>query len=203
MNYLAHAYLSFGQPDILVGNMISDFVKGKKKFEYSPGIQRGIALHRAIDEFTDAHAATREARKYFQPSYGLYSAVFMDVVYDHFLAIDSNEFSDASLLAFSLKSYELLDLYESVVPAKFRLMYPFMKQYNWLYNYKSMVGIQRSFDGISRRALYMHESDTAFRLFTRYYHELQTCYADFFPALKVFALDTMRSLEPEPGTNPQ
>ncbi len=36
MNYLAHAYLSFGDPDILAGNMISDFVKGKKKFDY-PG----------------------------------------------------------------------------------------------------------------------------------------------------------------------
>ena len=30
MNYLAHAYLSFGDPDVLTGNMISDFVKGKK-----------------------------------------------------------------------------------------------------------------------------------------------------------------------------
>lgn len=203
MNYLAHAYLSFGHPDILVGNMISDFVKGKKKFVYSPGIQRGIALHRAIDEFTDAHAATKEARRFFQPSYGLYSSVFMDVVYDHFLATDSDEFRDISLLDFSLKSYELLDPYEPVFPDKFRLMYPFMKQHNWLYNYKSMVGIQRSFDGISRRALYMHESATAFRLFSRYYNELQNCYTVFFPALKVFVFDTMRSLEIEPGTNLQ
>jgi acyl carrier protein phosphodiesterase len=29
MNYLAHAVLSFQQPDILTGNMISDFVKGR------------------------------------------------------------------------------------------------------------------------------------------------------------------------------
>ncbi len=36
MNYLAHAYLSFNDPDVLAGNMISDFVKGKKKFDY-PG----------------------------------------------------------------------------------------------------------------------------------------------------------------------
>jgi acyl carrier protein phosphodiesterase len=35
MNYLAHAYLSFNEPEILTGNMISDFVKGKKKFEFS------------------------------------------------------------------------------------------------------------------------------------------------------------------------
>ena len=39
MNYLAHAYLSFGNEDILVGNMISDFVKGKKKYDYSITIQ--------------------------------------------------------------------------------------------------------------------------------------------------------------------
>jgi hypothetical protein len=29
MNYLGHAYLSFNHQDILVGNMISDFIKGK------------------------------------------------------------------------------------------------------------------------------------------------------------------------------
>ena len=41
MNYLAHAFLSFNQPDILAGNILSDFIKGKKKFDYSPGVQRG------------------------------------------------------------------------------------------------------------------------------------------------------------------
>ena len=30
MNYLAHAYLSFGNEPVLIGNMISDFVKGNK-----------------------------------------------------------------------------------------------------------------------------------------------------------------------------
>jgi acyl carrier protein phosphodiesterase len=53
MNYLAHAYLSFGIPEITLGNLISDFVKGKKKNDYPAAIQRGIMLHRAIDTFTD------------------------------------------------------------------------------------------------------------------------------------------------------
>ena len=71
MNYLAHAYLSFNQQEILVGNMISDFVKGKTKFNYPEGIQKGIALHRAIDEFTDTHPATKEAAAFFRPAYRL------------------------------------------------------------------------------------------------------------------------------------
>jgi acyl carrier protein phosphodiesterase len=194
MNYLAHAFLSFNEPDILAGNMISDFIKGRKKYDYSPGIQRGIALHRAIDEFTDSHPATKAARQFFQPSYGLYSAVFMDVVYDHFLAIDPEEFSDASLIKFSSQTYELVDRYEKVFPDKFRLIYPYMKEYNWLYNYKTMLGIQRSFEGIFHRARYMSESNTAFMLFNQNYIELQKYYAVFFPDLKTFAYDTMQSL---------
>ncbi|HVZ26147.1 MAG TPA: hypothetical protein VG842_08840, partial [Sediminibacterium sp.] len=88
MNYLAHAYLSFRQPEILVGNMISDFVKGKKQFMYPANIQKGIRLHRAIDAFTDTHPATREAKKILEPAAGRYAAAFMDIVYDHFLAND-------------------------------------------------------------------------------------------------------------------
>ena len=62
MNYLAHAYLSFNEPEILVGNMISDFVKGKKRFDFSENIQKGIMLHRNIDTFTDEHEVTKKAK---------------------------------------------------------------------------------------------------------------------------------------------
>src|SRR6185503_13562950 len=94
MNYLAHAWLSFNQPGILTGNMISDFVKGKKKFDFPPVIQKGIALHRAIDEFTDFHPVIQKAKSYFRKEYRLYSGAFIDIVFDHFLANDKKEFAD-------------------------------------------------------------------------------------------------------------
>jgi len=64
MNYLAHAYLSFNVPSILVGNMISDFVKGSSKLGYPVSIQKGIMLHRDIDAFTDTHPATAKAKDF-------------------------------------------------------------------------------------------------------------------------------------------
>jgi acyl carrier protein phosphodiesterase len=111
LNYLAHAYLSFNHPEILVGNMISDYVKGKKKFDYPAAIQKGITLHRAIDTFTDDHPATKKAKEVFRPHYRLYSGAFVDVVYDHFLATDDREFPGSSLLDFSEQVYKMLGEY--------------------------------------------------------------------------------------------
>jgi acyl carrier protein phosphodiesterase len=94
MNYLAHAYLSFEITDITVGNMISDFVKGKQKLDYPIAIQQGIMLHRFIDSFTDSHAVTRQAKSFFKEAYGLYAGPLVDVVYDHFLANDPLRFPE-------------------------------------------------------------------------------------------------------------
>ena len=194
MNYLAHAYLSFRDPGILAGNMISDFVKGRKKFDYTPGIQKGIALHRGIDHFTDTHEVTREAKEIFRPHYRLYAGAFTDVVYDHFLATDKNEFSAESLLQFSLTVYETVTPFVPLLPEKFRQMFPYMQQQNWLNNYQYNQAIGRSLAGVVRRSAYLTESATAFQLFEMHYGHLQDCYRRFFPELKKFAAEELSIL---------
>ena len=125
MNYLAHAYLSFNYPHIVVGNMISDFIKGKKQFDYTPAIQNGIRLHRAIDEFTDTHEATLELKAYFKPQYRLYAGAFADVVYDHFLANDESSFAtDQELQEFAAGIYAILQNHVAELPEKFPLHMP-------------------------------------------------------------------------------
>jgi len=187
VNYLAHAYLSFDHAEILVGNLISDFVKGNKKFDYSEGIQKGIVLHRAIDTFTDDHEATKLAKEVFRPAYRLYSGAFMDVVYDHFLANDDNEFNTESLRNFSEKVYHILDGHFQYLPERFARMFPYMKQQNWLFNYCSIGGTELSFGGLVRRAHYLTESETAEQLFEEHYETLHGYYKAFFPDLKSFA----------------
>lgn len=194
MNYLAHAYLSFNQPDVLVGNLISDFVKGKKKFDYTPGIQKGIALHREIDNFTDTHPATRDAKEVFRPQYRLYAGAFTDVVFDHFLAIDPKEFTKESLLQFSRDTYEMAAPYLPGLPEKFQQLFPYMQQQNWLNNYQHNWAIERSLAGVARRAVYLSESAIAFGLFETHYQHLQDCYYRFFPALKKFVIEQMTVL---------
>lgn len=192
MNYLAHAYLSFNKPGILVGNMISDFVKGRKKYDYPDMIQQGISLHREIDSFTDSHWTTKEAKDIFRPAYRLYSGAIVDVVYDHFLALDKNEFTDESLMSFTINTYNLLDQHTYHLPEKFAAMYPYMKAHNWLYHYKYRDGIQKSLGGVVRRAKYLTESDSAYQLFNDHYEKLKRLYQQFFPGLRSMAINFLK-----------
>lgn len=189
MNYLAHAYLSFNHEPTLVGNMISDFVKGKQKFNYSTAIQQGITLHRAIDTFTDYHAATYEAKQFFKPVVGLYSGAFVDIVYDHFLALDVTQFPNPDALnTFAQNTYIQLQHNIDVMPEKFSNMVPYMQQQNWLCNYQFVWGIGKSFEGLVRRAKYIQSSATAFEAFQQHYQQLQQCYNHFFVDVKKMAL---------------
>lgn len=175
--------------------MISDFVKGKKKFDYPVAIQKGIALHRAIDEFTDFHTITAKAKELFRNDYRLYSGPLVDVVFDHFLALDTNQFSETNeLKMFSEHTYKQLLENTEHFPEAFQKIFPFMQSQDWLHGYRFKEGIRRSLAGLVRRANYMYESETAFQIFIENYQELQEFYAAFFPGLKDFALTKMHEL---------
>jgi len=210
VNYLAHAYLSFGIPDIVVGNLISDFVKGKKQLEYPDSIRKGITLHRAIDTFTDTHPVTRRAKSYFRAVYGLYAGPITDVAYDYFLANDPVAFpaetnkaaagADAlptgadeplRLTAFAQQTYRQLETRESLFPERFARMFPYMRDQDWLSHYRYKEGIFNSFAGLARRAAYMPPPRQACELFEAHFADLEACYREFFPSLRDFAVRTM------------
>lgn len=167
--------------------MIADFVKGKQILTFPAEIQRGIRLHRALDEYTDGHPATRRARGFFQPSCGLYGGVFMDLVYDHYLANDPAHFNQRSLSTFAEDTYHILDLHYELLPTVFRQVFSFMRTQNWLYYYHQKDGIYKSFSGVVRRAKYFpHTVEVPYNVFETYYAELEACYLAFFPDALAF-----------------
>ncbi len=194
MNYLAHAYLSFGNENILLGNMMSDFVKGRKKFDYDIQVQKGITLHRSIDNYTDNHPSTKKAKKYFKPAVGLYAGAFVDVVYDHFLAKDEAHWQQTSLSAFSSDVYDILERNIDVLPQRFQQMLPYMKTQDWLYNYQFEWGIEKSFEGVTRRAVYLNNSVTVYEAFIEHYPVLKQLSQGFLVDVKNFALSEFEQL---------
>lgn len=183
MNFLAHAFLSFGDPEVLTGNLITDFIRGIHKKDFPPGVQTGITLHHAIDAFTDRHPVTISAREYLRPASGKYSGVFMDVVYDYFLANDESCFTLPTLRAFSKKTYQVLSEHADILPLRFRKIFYYMKKEDWLFHYHTKEGIRNAFEGIYRRATYLEESSAVYTAFNTHYDELQKAYVDFMPEL--------------------
>ncbi len=181
MNYLGHAFLSFGDSGILTGNMIGDHVKGRIALEqYPPAIKKGIELHRKIDEKADHHPATQRAKLLFREHYGLYAGAIMDTLYDHFLANDPKIFQgEAALLSFTASVFVQLQENEQFFPPKFATYFSHMRQHNWLYNYRTLKGMERSLSGLYRRALYMPPIEKAYEIFVTNYYLLNQCYYEF------------------------
>lgn len=188
MNYLAHAFLSFGDPLLLTGNMIADHVKGQKALaDFPERVAEGIRLHRRIDAFTDEHPAALRARPWFRETYHLYAGPILDALWDHFLANDPACFASAEALRkFSELSYAQLEDQAAWHPPAFARYFPYMRAQNWLFGYRTMRGIRQSLEGLSRRAAHMAGTDEAYEIFVGRYYQLAQCYYELIDDLKAF-----------------
>ena len=108
MNLLGHAYLSRHSEPLMIGNFIADFVKGNKYLQYDDGIAKGIILHRLIDDFTDTHPVFLRSKVRIRKRYRHYTAVIIDLFYDHYLARDWEEHAGGDLEEFTLWAYQVL-----------------------------------------------------------------------------------------------
>ncbi len=186
MNFLAHAYLSFGDADILIGNMIADLVKGKQIDLYPESIQRGIKIHRQIDAYTDNHIVIRNAVEIYRSSAKRYAGPFLDVSYDHFLALDTQNEPVEGWRIFADKCYAQIEEYAEILPAQFCSMFLYMKSEDWFYNYRYNWMIERSFERLKRRANYLDDDAPIFAAFEDNYKQLEDSYNAFFRELKIY-----------------
>ena len=194
MNFLAHAYLSFGQEEILVGNFIADFVRGKELENYPKKVQLGIQLHRAIDTYTDSHPLVKQVQSLLIPRFGHYSRVISDVFFDYFLAKNWKNYSDTPLEKFSLDSYRTLSSFPYELPESFRRMFHWMQLQNWLYSYREPAGIQAALDGLSRRARFDSKMNESTQVLWEKEEEIEAIFFAFFEDLETFASTTLTAL---------
>ncbi len=196
MNFLAHLHLSGNNPEVMVGNFIGDFVKGRDLSSvYGTGIANGIVLHRAIDDFTDHHPIVKASKTRLFPTYRHYSAVIVDIFYDHFLAANWNVYSTESLDNYAARSYQIVLNHHSILPERVNQMLSYMMKGNWLVNYASIDGIQRALTGMSRRATFESKMQDATHDLERSYEAFQSEFDQFFPELKKFCDQRLKEIE--------
>jgi acyl carrier protein phosphodiesterase len=182
MNFLAHAFLSGDDDEILVGNFIADAVKGKDASRFSHGVQNGIRLHRQIDTYTDNHPVFIRSKGRIQGEYGKFAGVVIDIYYDHFLALYWTNYSDKDLSEFAVKVYTLMLNNYKILPARSKRILPYMIIHNWLVGYSRFKDLQWVFNGMSRRSRkYESGMEGAVDSLRRDYDNFKSDFEAFFP----------------------
>lgn len=181
MNFLAHLYLSGNSDELMIGNFMADFVKGKPSAQLPENIAKGIALHRLIDAFTDTHPVVKQSIRRLQPAYHKYAGVIVDIFYDHFLARNWSVFSQESLPAFAAKTYSLINQHKAVLPVTMHEMFCFMQQQNWLVSYAQKEGVARVLQGMARRTTFLSNMELAINDLERDYADYGEEFLIFFP----------------------
>jgi len=151
MNFLAHLYLSGKNKEILIGNFIGDYVKGKEYLYYPENIRKGILLHRYIDSFTDKHPITKSSRKRISSNYSKYSGIVIDIFYDYFLARDWEHYYPDALSKFVEDVYSILKSYYFTFPQGIKNWFPNFLRNNWLETYSDINGIEKVLQRMSSR----------------------------------------------------
>lgn len=174
----------------MTGNFIGDFVKGRNlagKFE--PNIVTGIELHRGIDEFTDKHPQVRQSKKRLHAKYSHFSAVIVDIFYDHFLAANWTTYHSLPLSVYAAEAYNILERQKNSLPEDVNRMLPYMVRGNWLTAYASIDGIHQALTGMSRRTRFKSRMDESSEELRQYYHEFKSEFDVFFPLVKEFSFE--------------
>jgi acyl carrier protein phosphodiesterase len=186
MNYLVHLYLAGSDEESIIGNFIADHVKGSHWKSYSEGIQTGIKMHRAVDDFTDHHPLILETKKYFSKDFGLASGILVDVFFDHLFALEWIENkSKQSLQDFTNQTHTILVKHQSILPEKSQRFLGYMLEYNILYEYHSIEGIEQTLRGLSRRLKDRFRLWEAVNIFQENKNEMKILFNGFLKELSL------------------
>jgi acyl carrier protein phosphodiesterase len=183
VNFLAHTYLSGGNEEIIVGNFMGDYVKGKNYILYPEQVKKGILIHRDIDSFTDMHLVTRRGKQRLASRYHKYAGIITDIFYDHFLASMWDSYSTLPLGDFVSRTYDLLKRNYKVLPDSIKRWLPTFLENNWMMTYASVEGIELVLERMSANTSLPDHSAFAVEVLRDQYSVFMDDFLEFFPEI--------------------
>lgn len=183
MNYLAHSFLSFSIEPVLLGQFIADDVKGNKWQLLPEEVQRGVLLHRFIDDFTDRHPLMLDLKKLLHPTLGKFSGVVLDILLDHVLSLKWHEYSQTDRQCWIDSTYRQLSGYMNEMTEKRQIIISKMIEHDWMNMYKTPEGTSRILLNMSRRIPFSNPLKDSFEVYLKHEASIQSVFDDFFPQI--------------------
>ena len=187
MNHLAHALLSGPDPQLRLGGMLGDFLRGSIDTTLADGVRQGVALHRAIDSYTDSHPTVVQLKTLFHSPYRRYAGILIDVWFDHLLARDFERWSPCPLARFSDDLQGLLRSHDAQLPESLQRFSRYMHARNLPAGYARREMISEVLQGIGSRLKRANPLAEGLIEISRLETELSAAFEEFFPELVRFA----------------
>ena len=184
MNYLGHLVLSGNNLEIIFGNFIADSLKGKSYLKYSEKIQKGVILHRYIDEFTDVNPHYLKGKRRFYAKFPKMGGVINDILYDHLLWRYEKKTNALQLDSKIDEYYKILDQNFDEMPCKIQYIYYYMRRDDWLRNYQYEDGIKKALNGVGKRINYSNDLELSFEIAKSYFKNFDNEFELFYSNIK-------------------
>jgi acyl carrier protein phosphodiesterase len=186
MNHLAHFHLAWPEEDLVVGALEGDFHRGALPGDLRPELVDGVALHRAIDGFTDRHPVLARARARFPSSARRYAGIMLDLCFDYFLSRHWQRFCHIDRELFTREIYTILRRGSSTLSAPALRTAAWLEQHDILGQFNRWEAVPAAGARVGqrlRRANPLHQSEAILQPLLP---ELEQAFLAFYPELVRF-----------------
>lgn len=151
MNYLAHFHLAWPDEQLVLGGLEGDFYRGLLRGDLPARLEAGIALHRAIDAYTDSHDSVAQLRRQFPAPLRRFAGILIDLSFDHFLTLHWSRYSDMPINHFNQRVTQILASNRDLLSTDAAAMAQRIEQYDILSLYQHWETVPRSAARIGER----------------------------------------------------
>ena len=184
MNYLAHLLLAGDDPDLLVGSLLGDFLKGPVPATLPARLAAGVRLHRAVDAYSDHHPSFRRSVARVPTALRRYGPIMVDVYYDHLLARGWAHHDGRSLEEFAGYSYGLLSSRQAVLPEPAQRWVARIVEADLLVAYRQPATVEGALRHLGQRLRQPRDLAAGLPAMQRQDAALRGDFENFFPALR-------------------
>ncbi len=186
MNFLGHLYFSENNSELMYANLYGDHIKGRN-FEQLPELlQKGIKLHRSIDNYIDHHPKVIDLMRQLYPELPKVTGIAIDLFFDHLLAKNWANYHSKSFEIFLDEFYRYNPVYWNHYSKEFQEFIDKMKTYKWMNYYTQFEGLEKSCEGVSSRLSFSNELINAPLVFLKHEKVITDCFNEYMKEAIVY-----------------
>lgn len=186
MNWLAHIFLSELNIDFQIGNYLADPLKGRTWENASGDLQKGMAIHKIIDSYTDAHEQFIQSKSRLGTK-GLLKPIIIDLTYDYLLTKNWNTYCLIPIDEFLQVFYKEANKQLPFLPTKASVPLKRLIEHDILNKYQNLEHLKKAFERVDKRlSPRLYKRDQAINYFDRvnkHIEHIENDFLLFFPQL--------------------